>query len=355
MQINLGRDDDGRRADRIVRRALSDISLSTVYRLFRQSRVKLGARTLAPEDRLSSGDILLVFLPEDFTASGTSGDARHETHGAEEANMFDAASLRRLPEAPRILWESEDLAAFHKPRGMLTHDGAASLDAFAKETLRRSIPPSASFSPGPLHRLDRNTSGIIMFSKSRYGAEIFSAAVREHKVRKLYVGLASGRIETEMFLEDKLVRDGEKKKTIAGRDGRAARLRLRPLARGEEATLVLIELFTGLTHQIRAQLGARGHPLCGDTKYGGDLRCEDTSSARSSGYFLHAHSLVFPTFLLPDLPAKISDPLPAEFASRAFELMRLDEKRSKPAPSNGGEAWKSSIDTYILSAIEATM
>jgi len=86
-------------------------------------------------------------------------------------------------EQPWVIWQNEHLMAVHKPRGMLVHDGDTSLDEYVRRMLVSSLPASISFVPGPLHRLDRNTSGIIMFSKSLRGADIFSTALRFHQLQ----------------------------------------------------------------------------------------------------------------------------------------------------------------------------
>ncbi len=306
--IELGRDDEGRRADRVVRKALKSVSLSTIYRLFRQKRIRIGARAIGADEHLKAGDILNLFLPYNLNTETISSHS-------EQPPAFDESVLATLPDQPRVVWENEYLAALHKPRGMLTHDGSASLEAFVRNYLHESLPPSASFIPGPLHRLDRNTSGIVMFSKSRAGAEAFSKELTAHHIRKFYIAIAHGEIENGATLEDRLRRDQHQRRTFAAEQGEFGKLRVTPLAGKEGMTLVLIELHTGLTHQIRAQLSAHGHPLKGDAKYGNNERMNP------DGYFLHAHTLVLPRFLDAEMPHVLSDPLPSDFKEWALKIV----------------------------------
>jgi len=338
-RIALGRDDVGRRADRVVRKVLRSVPLSTIYRLFRQKRVRVGARVIGAEERLKPGDTLNLFLPSDLSVEAVTGLG-------DPSSGFDETTLAKLPDQPRVVWENEHLVALHKPRGMLTHDGNASLEAFVCGYLRDRVPASASFTPGPLHRLDRNTSGIIMFSKSRTGAESFSSALAAHRIRKFYIAIAQGEIEEGSTLEDKLSRDQLQRRTVAAEQGIAAKLRIAPLAANAGATLALIELFTGLTHQIRAQLSAHGHPLKGDAKYGNHER------VNPDGYFLHAHTLALPPFSNFEAPLLLSDPLPSDFKEYALSLLRSSSNSNSCAVEGLASPSSESLDKCILKIIK---
>jgi len=167
--------------------------------------------------------------------------------------------------------------AVHKPRGMLVHDGDTSLDEYVRRMLVSSLPASISFVPGPLHRLDRNTSGIIMFSKSLRGADIFSTALRFHQLQKFYCAILVGELFQFSTFSDILVRNKKQRRTTIAESGKRALLSVFPLftahledqSEDQSYTLALIHLHTGLSHQIRAQLSYHGWPLAADTKYGG--------------------------------------------------------------------------------------
>jgi 23S rRNA pseudouridine955/2504/2580 synthase len=228
----------------------------------------------------------------------------------------------------RIIYESADLLAVNKEAGMEVHGSGESLEALVRAYLAPKLPPSLSFRPGPLHRLDRPTSGILVFSVSLPGARHFSALLREGKIRKRYLALVEGAIEEPGSWEDSLFRDREARRTLVSPGGKAARTRFFPLGTytgtGGAYSLLALEPETGRSHQIRAQTAARGHPLGGDRKYGGrPLPAAFFSPAApttpavpagggSSGrppFLLHAWKLIPPaeTGFIPPLEAPLPD------------------------------------------------
>jgi 23S rRNA pseudouridine955/2504/2580 synthase len=173
--------------------------------------------------------------------------------------------------ALRIIYENADFLALNKDAGLPVHGAGKSLNALVQAYLAPRLPPSLSFRPGPLHRLDRPTSGVVVFSVSLRGARYFSALLREGKIHKQYLALVEGRVEEPGLWEDHLLRDRETRTTSASAEGKPARTRFSPLYPGEAGgySLLVLEPETGRTHQIRAQAAAHGHPLGGDLKYGG--------------------------------------------------------------------------------------
>jgi 23S rRNA pseudouridine955/2504/2580 synthase len=227
------------------------------------------------------------------------------------------------------MYEDSNLLILNKPPGIAVHGSAssacrASLDEQVQAYLAPKLPPSLSFRPGPLHRLDKPTSGVIAFSVSLEGARLFSALLRDGNIRKEYLavvdGIVGGAIGDEEVWEDRLVRDPEMRKTMTegepGGEGRAQRAltRIRPLARTGSRTLIGAEIATGRTHQIRAQAAARGHPLSGDRKYGGKPFPAGGRTGPGA-FFLHAGALEFleaPPGMM--LPRRVEAPPPVDFA-----------------------------------------
>jgi len=309
----LGENDEGRRADRIVRKALPHIPLSTIYRFFREGKVTIEQRPVKPGERMKAGAILEI----PFLQSSIQGDASQVNN---KKSHFTKEAMPLLFDSPKIIWENQQLAAFHKPRGMLTHDGEASLEAYALSLLQNSITPSVSFKPGPLHRLDRNTSGIIMFPKSRAGAEKFSESLRNHRIRKFYVAILQGNVKNDCYFEDAIERNTALRKSRITSEGKIARLHLIPIISEKRLTLALIELFTGITHQIRVQLSTKGYPLLGDIKYGA------VKIPNRYGYFLHAHTLYFSEpFPFEGMPVSISDDLPSDFSHAIYAINSMPQ------------------------------
>jgi len=177
--------------------------------------------------------------------------------------------------------------------------------------LAEKLPHSLSFKPGPLHRLDKPSSGIVIFSTGLEGARLFSSLMRERKARKTYLAIIEGEIKKEEIWEDLLERDSGKKKTFvsASQDGKTAITKIKPLAQKRGYSLIIAEIATGRTHQIRAQAASHGHPLAQDRKYGG----HNLDGIGNDGFFLHAWKIEF-------LDNKITAPIPKEFKEKIKAL-----------------------------------
>ncbi|GBU26725.1 pseudouridine synthase [Treponema sp. R8-4-B8] len=269
MELITGENDNGRRLDRILRKALPDCPLSLIHRLLRLKKVLVNGKPGKANDRLERG--VKISIP------------------SLENTQTRAPKIRQLPK-PEILWQGLGLIAVNKPAGLAVH-GDNSLDDMVRFFLADKLPPSLSFKPGPLHRLDKPSSGIVVFSTSIEGAHLFSSLLRERKVRKTYLAVVEGTVKSEEIWQDSLFRDKEKKKTFVSLDnsggGKNAVTKVTPLASDGNYTLIKAQIATGRTHQIRAQAAFHGHPLAGDKKYGGKM------FGKKSGFFLHAWKLEF--------------------------------------------------------------
>jgi 23S rRNA pseudouridine955/2504/2580 synthase len=280
MELRAGGDDDGRRLDRILRKALPDLPLSGIHRLLRRKLVLVDGLPARAASRIRSGQLIRV-----------------EGLGMPESGKLPRDETRALPPGKpfRIIWEGAGLLVLNKEAGIRVH-GPNSLDEQVRAFLRGKLPASLSFRPGPLHRLDKPTSGIVVFSVSLEGARIFSALLRARLLRKRYLALVEGKLTAPAVWKEMLVRDTLRKKTEASvlpmepergyGPAKPARTRMFPLAARGGYSLILLEIETGRTHQIRSQAAFHGHPLAGDRKYGGGFL--------SGGFLLHAISLEFP-------------------------------------------------------------
>lgn len=295
MTLTAAADDDNRRLDRILRKALPDTPLSLIHRLLRQSRILVDGKPAAADLRIRSGQNITVPL--------------------EKNTNNTAPTVSFVSSVVNILFESPDFLVLNKPAGLAVH-GDDSLDTLVQAHLAPKIPPSLSFRPGPLHRLDKPTSGVIVFSASLAGARRFSALLQSRSLTKGYLALVEGVIEKEGLWEDRLIRDHERQKTFTaeGEEAKPARTRFKPLMVKPPYTLLQLEPDTGRTHQIRAQAAAHGHPLGCDRKYG---------SRQSGDLLLHAMFLEIPIELAaaePRLPPRLEAPPPEKFKARVKEI-----------------------------------
>ncbi|MDR3166649.1 MAG: RluA family pseudouridine synthase, partial [Treponema sp.] len=163
LELRAGADDGGRRLDRILRKALPELPLSGVYRLLRKGLVLVDGKPGRAEDRLSPGARIQIRSGGIYPVKEGRGG-----RSSPKGELFRRGCGGGTPIFPPldgvpILWEGAGLIFLNKPPGMVVH-GPESLETLVLRYLRGKLPPSLSFKPGPLHRLDRPTSGIIAFS-----------------------------------------------------------------------------------------------------------------------------------------------------------------------------------------------
>ena len=250
--FTAGKNDAGRRLDRVVRKLLgNDLPLSAVYAGIRKGKIRVNGKKAKPSFLLKEGDE--IFIRKELSPDGS----------------IDAPAERKAGLSPTlIVYENEHILVLNKPAGTLTH-GKNSLQERAAGYLAREARDSLSFSPAPLHRLDRNTSGLVVFGKSIDGSRKFSELLRTKKVVKAYLGVHHGVIPEDQVWEDLLTRDKANRRSSVSKEGKQALLSVYPLRAARHYGLALFVPRTGRTHQIRVQSSTRGYPLAGDRKYGG--------------------------------------------------------------------------------------
>jgi len=215
----------------------------------------------------------------------------------------------------QILYEDDDLLAVNKPPGMSVHAGAGvSRGTLVNALLGRGQSLSRGgiladdLRPGIVHRLDKETSGVIVIAKTDYAHAKLAEAFRTRAVKKGYLALAEGKFENPSGKIDfpigrDPVRRTRMRAFLSKQNGKSGRIRARAALTGwkillefEPATVLAIQLHTGRTHQIRVHLSAIKHPLVGDTLYGAasHLHVRNTSMPALGRQFLHAAQIGFP-------------------------------------------------------------
>ena len=323
IRLTAAADDDGRRLDRILRKALRDLPLSGIHRLLRQGSVQVDGKRSDAAQRIKAGETITISNIEKLAPAPSSSP-----HGENSFSKDQSEQIRQIESI--ILFEGAGLLALNKPRGTSVHGGGkihkAPLDEMVRSYLAPKLPSSLSFRPGPLHRLDTPSSGVLVFSTSLEGALTFSALMRERRVKKFYLALVEGIIKEPESWQDELRRDSDRKKTFLASacTGKDSITTVTPLAHNDSCTLILAEIKTGRTHQIRAQARAHGKPLRGDAKYGG------SRSSENGGLLLHAWRMEFPDAVPSEnkFPRLIEAPLPPYFqaAIRPLSWRDLDWK-----------------------------
>ncbi len=253
--LEVAADESGQRVDNYLIRWLKGVPKSHVYRILRSGEVRVNKGRIGPDYRVQAGD--RVRVPPIRTAQRDSAVAR--------------PSAAHVPLG--ILYEDDALLVINKPSGLAVHGGSG-ISLGAIEQLRAERPQARFLELA--HRLDRDTSGVLMLAKKRSALVALHAQLREGRVQKIYLALVLGhwrdsRREVKAPLLKHLLANGERHVTVAD-DGQAAhtifRLRKSWPKLATPFSLLEAELKTGRTHQIRVHLAHLGFPIAGDPKYG---------------------------------------------------------------------------------------
>jgi 23S rRNA pseudouridine955/2504/2580 synthase len=302
--VEVGSGEAGQRVDNFLLRVLKGVPRSHIYRLLRRGEVRVNSGRARPEQRLAEGDT--VRLPPVRVS-------------AEQAPGTVPARLRAVVRES-VLHEDERIVVIDKPAGLAVHGGSG-LSFGVIEALRADRPGQEL---ELAHRLDRETSGLLVVAKDRGSLRILHGLLREGQVQKTYLALLAGRWtlgrkRVDVPLATHTRRGGERTVTVNA-TGKASASTFRPIEHfGAEATLVEVDIHTGRTHQIRVHAAFAGHPVAGDPKYG-DREFNARMKARGlERMFLHAHAL---SFEWPDTGRKCRyvAALPAELKTVLIQL-----------------------------------
>ncbi len=217
------------------------------------------------------------------------------------------------PEAPelRIVHLDEDLAVIDKPAGLVVHPAPSHSGPTLVSELGDLLGGGDPERPGIVHRLDKDTSGLMVVARGPEALAALQEAVREREVERRYLALAGGRLGSRTGTIDAPIGRATKRRTrmaVAGAASREARTHFEVLELLPRESYVEARLETGRTHQIRAHFAAIGHPLTGDATYGGGRRYG------LERQFLHSHRLAF-KHPRTGAPLDFSSPLPADLAT----------------------------------------
>jgi len=285
-------DDDsaGQRLDNYLMRHLKGVPKTHVYRIIRSGEVRVNKGRVSADDRLQGGD--LVRLPP----------VRISERVAEKSQEMAAAALAAPSREFVVLFEDDQLLAIDKPAGVAVHGGSGV--SFGVIEQLRMARPQASFLE-LVHRLDRETSGILLLAKKRSALRQLQDQFRERETGKTYLALVVGQWPAKRKVLDKslhkyLLPDGERRVRVVAKDdpdAMAALTLVKVREQGAGFALLEVTIRTGRTHQIRVHLASEGFPIAGDDKYG-DFDLNKSLQRASAGLplkrmFLHAWRLQF--------------------------------------------------------------
>ncbi len=305
--LEVGTEESGQRIDNYLIRWLKGVPKSHVYRILRSGEVRVNKGRIGPDYRIQDGD--RVRVPPIRTAERDAAAASQTGPRIE----FD------------ILHEDAALLVINKPAGLAVHGGSG-ISLGAIEQLRRQRPEAKFLEL--VHRLDRDTSGVLMFAKKRSALVALHEQLREGRVQKIYLALVNGhwrdaKRAVKAPLQKHLLANGERRVSVNEADGQAAhtifRLRKAWPASTPPFSLLEAELKTGRTHQIRVHLAHLGFPIAGDDKYGDFQMNKSIKKQILKRMFLHASRA---TIRHPDSgeSMRFEAPLPAELEAALTHL-----------------------------------
>ena len=298
-QVSVDERGAGQRLDNFLARILKDVPRSHIFRVIRKGEVRVNGKRARPETRLQAHDTVRV--PP--VRTGAQAPPRRAP-----ASLLDSITSA-------IVHEDAQLLVIDKPAGVAVHGGSG-VSFGVIEALRAARPDEHL---ELVHRLDRDTSGLLLVARKPAALRTLHALMREGAVEKKYLALVKGkwelgkkRIDVPLRTD---IRVGGERTVKAHASGKEAVSVFRPVQFfGKKASLVEVSLETGRTHQIRVHAAHAGHPLAGDQKYGDAEFNERMQVAGLARMFLHAHQV---SFVWPGsgVEFSVSAPLPADLAA----------------------------------------
>jgi 23S rRNA pseudouridine955/2504/2580 synthase len=283
--LEVGEESEAQRIDNFLLRELKGVPKSHVYRVLRSGEVRVNSGRVKPDYRLQVGD--RVRIPP--------------------VRVSEKKASARPLELP-VAFEDASLLVIDKPSGVAVHGGSG-VSFGVIESLRAARPQARFLELA--HRLDRDTSGLLILCKKRSALVELHRMLREGEVRKIYLAVVKGAVAKRTFelresLHKYVTASGERRVAVQP-EGRAALTRVTRLKTSNDFSLLEVELLTGRTHQIRVHLAHAGHPIVGDDKYG-DFALNRQVKQR---LLLHAAKLVFRHPSTGE-PITLESPVPAE-------------------------------------------
>ena len=324
-EIEIKNNEAGQRFDKYLQKLFPNATKGFIYKMLRKKNITLNNTKSQGSEITRVGDVVKVFLSDETFNKFSKND------------KFDSKSKYSSINLD-IIFEDEDIIIINKPAGMLSQksrpdDMSANeyLIGYMLEKGEITEDELKTFHPSVVNRLDRNTSGLLIFGKTLKGLQEYSSYLKERSCDKYYFAIVSGEVSEKQHIKGFLVKDEKKNKVRISREptnaeGESAiETEYEPLDMMGGCTLLEIHLITGKSHQIRAHLASVGHPLLGDVKYGGEKNIKIVSAGRGkTSYNIRRQMLHAQTLILPD-GREIAAPLPEDI-ERCLEILEENDE-----------------------------
>ena len=261
----INKNDADQRLDKFIFKAVKTMPASMLYKAVRTKKIKVNDKKAEISYRLCEGDSVKIYLNDSFFS----------------AEKGEQAFYNIKPDL-QIVYEDENILLVNKKSGMICHSDdkegyntlIAHITAYLWQKKEYAPDRESSFAPALCNRIDRNTEGIVIAAKNAEALRILNQKIKDREIKKSYLALAVGHFEKKTEMLTNYVTKNEAQNRVYVSDkkesdsSKLAKLRYTVLKEKNNLSLLEIELITGRTHQIRAQLANIGHPLAGDGKYG---------------------------------------------------------------------------------------
>lgn len=284
MNIEIGSNEAGQRCDKFLRKLLKDVPLSAIYKAFRKGDIRINGKKIKEQYVLLEGDTIEIKYLK------TNGEKK---------------SFTRIDNKLKITYEDENMILVEKWPNVLVHsdkkEGESTLTDYVLSYLydKGDYEPEKeiTFTPAPCNRLDRNTSGIVIFGKNFKYLKVLNEAIREKDIEKYYEALVQGRIKDGIY----------KGYILKNEDANISKVYTQKVPNSKEISMevktvqscgtfsfIEINLLTGRSHQLRAHLAQLGNPIVGDPKYGDKKLNSFFVNRYGLDYqFLYAYKVIF--------------------------------------------------------------
>lgn len=299
IEIIVGKNESGQRLDRVLEKIFVNANTGFIFKMLRKKNITLNDKKADGKERLEIGaSIRLWFSDESFEK--LSGKKAGDIKDLEENPKVDKKSTETFKSY--IVYEDENTVIINKPAGLLSqkaYENDISVNDLLLDYLEFDSKALNTFKPSICNRLDRNTSGLMVCGKTLEGLRVNNELIKTKAVSKYYLAVVKGRVEKPgsinawLYKDEKTNKVTVKEKSFEGAE--FIQTEYEVLDYFKDATLLLVKLITGKTHQIRAHLSSISHPIIGDFKYGD--KSVNEKFKREYGIksqLLHSFRLVYP-------------------------------------------------------------
>ena len=305
IEIIVGKNESGQRLDRVLEKIFVNANTGFIFKMLRKKNITLNDKKADGKERLEPGaSIRLWFSDESFEK--LSGKKAGDIKDLEKNPKVDKKSTETFKSY--IVYEDENTVIINKPAGLLSqkaYENDISVNDLLLDYLEFDSKALNTFKPSICNRLDRNTSGLMVCGKTLEGLRVNNELIKTKAVSKYYLAVVKGRVEKPgsinawLYKDEKTNKVAVKDKPFEGAD--FIQTEYEVLDYFKDATLLLVKLITGKTHQIRAHLSSISHPIIGDFKYGD--KSVNEKFKREYGIksqLLHSFRLVYPNSDISD-------------------------------------------------------